>query len=164
MNLLPVIAIGGTLFLLSQSKKKKKAEEKEKSKFKELPPAKTLGTIFGEDGELPDVIDAKSGERFTIAVEESAGTPYSWKLAATPVDEILSSVDPKTVPGCSPVDGAKYCYIEAVESMPGAPVQKLFIFEAKEPGEGAIVLHYAQAFGDQPPEEVIDIKVKVTGA
>lgn len=162
MNILPILAIGGALYFMSQKKKDSAV------KLKALPPAKDLGTVFGQGGQtLPDVITAKTGERFSIAVDEISGTGYAWKLSATPPDDILTSVDPKTVPNCSPVGGAKYCFIEADQETGmggGLGGRLLFIFEAKEPGEGSVVLHLVPPGADRPPEEVIEIKVQITGA
>jgi predicted secreted protein len=160
VNILPILAIGGALYFLSK--------KKDTTELKALPPAKDLGTVFGAGGmELPDLIVATVGERFSIAVDEIAGTGYSWNLTATPPDNVIGSVDPKTVPECSPRNNGKYCYIPATgeDGQAGGLGGRLFfIFEAKEPGEGSLVLHLTPPGAQAPPAEVIDIKVQITGA
>jgi hypothetical protein len=138
VNVLPILAIGGALYFLS---KKKEGG----GKLKALPPAKDLGTVFGAGGEeLPDLIVATVGERFSIAVEEISGTGHS-----------------------SPKSNSKYCYITATgeDGQAGGLGGRLFfIFEAKKPGEGSVVLHLTPPGAQAPPAEVIDIKVRITGA
>ena len=158
LNIFPIIAIGGALLLMS----KKKSDG---PKLKALPAAKDLGTVFGAGGqEVPDVITAKVGERFSVAFSDDASAGYSWKLTATPPDDVLGSVDPSTVPNCSPSEG-KYCFVSAEGQLDGgSSSRRIFIFVAKEPGEGSIVMHLMPPGSGAPPAEILDIKVQITGA
>ena len=87
MNIIPIIAIGAAAYYLGKRKQRKKDKGKAK---KALPAAQERGTVFPA-GEV-DVIEAKVGERFTVAIPERMGTGYSWSLEASPPENSITLI------------------------------------------------------------------------
>lgn len=92
---------------------------------------------FGPDN-LPDVIEVDAGESFGLAVPEGPG---QWRLMATPPGEIVILRSETT---------AHEGHVD-------------LSFDAVESGEGSIVLHLVAREGDVPPEDILEIKIKVKG-
>jgi hypothetical protein len=131
MNLIPVLIVGA-LFIVA----KKGNEAKREKALRALGPG-TEGQSFGPD-DLPDIITTTKGERFTIRLPASGNQGLLWKLVGTPPGEIVVLANNPT-PSPDGID---------------------FVFDTVESGSGSIVFHFSPR-EDAPPEEIIDIKIKV---
>jgi predicted secreted protein len=145
MNILPIIVIGAAAYYLGKRKQKKKDKKGGK---KALPAAERRGTVFPA-GEV-DVIEAKVGERFTVAIPEQAGLAYTWSLEASPPENTIELV--------------KEEFDQVGEGGIGGAANHLFIFKAKKAGSGALVFHYMRGYekGKVLPDKVLEIQTKVS--
>lgn len=131
MNLIPVLIVG-VLFIIG----KKSNDSKRENGTRALGPG-TDGQSFGPD-DLPDILTTLKGERFTLRLPASGDQGLLWKLVGTPPGEIVVLANNPT-PGPDAID---------------------FVFDTVESGSGSIVFHFSPR-EDAPPEEIIDIKIKV---
>ena len=153
MSFLPILAIGGA-FILFAGKKKRKRTVTKNGNGKALPPAPDRGTTFEGDGDnRPDLIKAKVGERFSVALTEMSGTGYGWSLAASPPDNSVAHV--------------KTEYDEASRPeghVGGSGGRHIYIFEGAKPGSGSLVFHLQAPWleGKEPPSTIVEILTEIS--
>lgn len=144
MQLFPIalgLAVGFALF----GRKKKKNTP---------PPVKSLAvTSLGEvffDEELPDLIEAREGETFTVRMSPAPEGHYTL-LSATPIDQSIVKLDSAG----------------EINEDPKAPTYRdgsgdeLWTFRANKKGEGSIVFHLREN-GNLQPLEIDEINVKIS--
>lgn len=150
MNLLPIIFVGGAIAFLSGKKKRKK-----NGASKALPPSSGRGTLFEGDTEnRPDVIRAKTGERFSVSFFSNPSTGGAWKLNASPPDNSIELVKKEFDELPEPPEG-----------MVGSPDGKnVYIFEGKKPGKGSLVFHWQYPWleGKEPPAKIVEILTEIS--
>jgi predicted secreted protein len=83
--------------------------------------------------------------KFTIALDATPGTGYSWQLARKPDPRIVKYLSSKTTSG-----GA-----------PGAPGKQLLRFQARKPGTTPMILAYVGPGRDHPVGKRLPLTVKV---
>jgi inhibitor of cysteine peptidase len=77
----------------------------------------------------PAAISVRVGETFSIALDSTPGTGYSWELAQAPDEALVRLV------------GSEYV-APAGAAPPGAPGREVWTFAAVAPGQTTITLHY----------------------
>lgn len=135
--LIPILILGGALFAISRKPKK--------TGQKALPAPETTGRIY-YPGDV-DVIVAKKGEEFTVALESLPGSGYQWELSASPADDSIKFVDKEV--------------LSAGAEEPAAI--EYFNFKAAKQGTGSLVFHYLRPWmkDEQPPDEIFEVQVRI---
>lgn len=135
MNALVPAALGATIAVVVLRPKKKKSSKKKAQKAIEPP------TEAYADPDLPDVIEAEKGGRFTIIFGALEG---KWVLVSTPADGSVVSQGSRMSPSGGEIG---------------------FDFKAVKSGSGAVVFHLRSSENPddpQPAADIVEIQVRVS--
>lgn len=155
-NFVPVIVAGGAFILLSRRgknrRRKARTKIKQKSKQKALPESSEYGEVYNV--REVDIIEARTGENFTMSLGSAAGTGYTWELSASPPDNSIKALGHEVQP------------VPGEEGIPGGGQLTLFKFKAAKPGSGSLVFHFQRPWmkGKEPPHEIVEVETKVSEA
>lgn len=151
MNLLPIVAIGTVAFFLTRKRRPKRRmiTSNGNGDSKALPSSDIPASVF-DASNPPDIITAKTGERFSIKFTEEPATGRAWSLAASPADNSVSHVETKA-------EGLATAAF-------GGTASRYYVFEGNRPGGGSLVFHHQMPWlkGKEPPERVIEIQTKIS--
>lgn len=153
MNILPIIVVGGALLFAMKKKKAKTAKNGAETNDKKALPENGRGTVFYES-DLPDLIKARVGERFSISFADVSGsTGYLRKLAASPPDNSVELVKQEFDESGNE---------EMLDGSSGG--QDVFIFKGAKKGKGSLVFHVQAPWleGKEPPAEIVEIQTEIS--
>jgi len=176
--LILVAALAGSFFYFSKSGKKKsdnggpkalKPSEEDLDILEDIDNAaldkKTAsensgyGSLFVE-GDLPNIIESKVGEVFTVRLSSMPSTGYLWRLASTPPrNEVVQLF----MDGFEDGESGSPSKVETIRSVGvgGDEVLDYFIFRASKSGSGSIVFHLDPPGAGLPPDQVVEIKIEI---
>lgn len=142
MSIIPIIILGGAL-LFSSKKRKTATKASAKEETKKLPSSR--GTVF-DGNNLPDVIEAKVGETFSISFPPVA-VGFTRKLMASPPDNSVEHV------------GTEY---DAGAGIGAYSI--VFIFRGAKKGTGSLVFHEIEGRleGKAAPSEIVEVQTKIS--
>ena len=119
------------------------------------PAPTSAGSVAAESrvyDETARAIDARTGERFVIALKANVTTPFEWRLEPEPNAAVVVPSEHKYTD--APPQGCSGCV--------GYGGTDSFAFVAKAPGEADLHFAYRQITKkDVPPNRTVDIHVRV---
>lgn len=122
-------------------------------------PAALAANKVVTDADNGGEVHLKLGDTLTVRLSANPSTGYMWYILpkSTPLMKLVKQMEAEPGPAERPAAGSG----ESVRPL-GRPILQVFVFEARRPGQGVLLLHYVRSW-EKPvaDEERFELRVAI---